>query len=283
MPALSPYKSELDYAYAPGIFPAMECLLHRADCARRLLLHTKAAGTEGAEKLIALAQRHHVRVEEADKALARVSGKENCFAAVVFTKFQDTLSREKPHVVLHNPSDCGNVGTILRTALGFGVEDVALIRPCVDLFDPRVVRASMGSMFSLRLRVYDDFARYRADYPAHALYPFMLDGSCSLPEALARPVPERYALVFGNEGSGLPGEFAGMGQPVRIPWRQRRPSASTVSRKGKERTDLSWSAWIYTTPSAAPWGARPSAMKRSPKGRTTSRPISWSFTRTAAS
>ena len=55
MPALSPYKSELDYAYAPGIFPAMECLLHRADCARRLLLHTKAAGTEGAEKLIALA------------------------------------------------------------------------------------------------------------------------------------------------------------------------------------------------------------------------------------
>ena len=36
MPALSPYKSELDYAYAPGIFPAMECLLHRADCARRL-------------------------------------------------------------------------------------------------------------------------------------------------------------------------------------------------------------------------------------------------------
>ena len=112
---------------------------------------------------------------------------------------------------------CGNVGTILRTALGFGVEDVALIRPCVDLFDPRVVRASMGSMFSLRLRVYDDFARYRADYPAHALYPFMLDGSCSLPEALAGPVPERYVLVFGNEGSGLPGEFAGMGQPVRIP------------------------------------------------------------------
>ena len=148
MPALSPYKSELDYAYAPGIFPAMECLLHRADCARRLLLHTKAAGTEGAEKLIALAQRHHVRVEEADKALARVSGKENCFAAVVFTKFQDTLNGDKPHVVLHNPSDCGNVGTILRTALGFGVEDVALIRPCVDLFDPRVVRASMGSMFS---------------------------------------------------------------------------------------------------------------------------------------
>ena len=42
MPSLSPYKSDLDYAYAPGIFPAMECLLHRPDCARRVLLHSKA-------------------------------------------------------------------------------------------------------------------------------------------------------------------------------------------------------------------------------------------------
>ena len=75
MPSLSPYKSDLDYAYAPGIFPAMECLLHRPDSARRVLLHSKAEGTEGAEKLSRLAEQLHVRVEMADKALARISGK----------------------------------------------------------------------------------------------------------------------------------------------------------------------------------------------------------------
>ena len=217
MPSLSPYKSDLDYAYAPGIFPSMECLLHRPACARRLLLHSKADGHEGADKLRQLAESCGIRVEEADRALARISGKENCFAAVVFGKFDDPLAPGRPHIVLHHPSDCGNVGTILRTALGFGVEDVALIRPCVDVFDPRVVRASMGSLFQLRVRTYDRFEDYQAEHPARALYPFMLDGSRSLPEVLSAPVPADWTLIFGNEGSGLPPSFAGVGQPVRIP------------------------------------------------------------------
>lgn len=217
MPSLSAYSADLDYAYAPGVFPSMECLLNRPECARRLLLHTKAEGTEGAEKLCALAEKLHVRVELADKALSRISGKENCFAAVVFSKFDDPLDDSKPHVVLHHPSDCGNVGTILRTALGFGIEDVALIRPCVDVFDPRVVRASMGSLFQLRVHTYADFADYEADHPNHALYPFMLDSSRSLPDVMREPTPAKWTLVFGNEGSGLPHEFASKGQPVRIP------------------------------------------------------------------
>lgn len=217
MPSLSPYKSDLDYAYAPGIFPSMECLLHRPAYARRLLLHTKAAGHEGAEKLRQLADALHIRTEEADKALARISGKENCFAAVVFQKFDDALAANQPHVLLHHPSDGGNVGTILRTALGFGVEDVALIRPCVDVFDPRVVRASMGSLFQLRVHIYDAFEDYLAAHPGHMLYPFMLDGSRSLPEVLWEGVPRNWTLIFGNEGSGLPPSFAQVGQPVRIP------------------------------------------------------------------
>ena len=188
MPSLSPYKSDLDYAYAPGVFPSMECLLHRPGEVRRLLLHSKAEGTEGAEKLTRLAEQLHVRVEVADKALGRVSGKENCFAAAVFSKFEDDLH-----------------------------PDVALIRPCVDIFDPRVVRASMGSLFSLRVHVYDDFEAYRAAYPAHGLYPFMLDGSSSLPDVLAGEIVQPYALIFGNEGSGLPASFTALGQPVRIP------------------------------------------------------------------
>ena len=120
-------------------------------------------------------------------------------------------------MLLENVQDPGNVGTILRTALGFGVEDVALIRPCVDVFDPRVVRASMGSMFQLRIHTYDSCAAYQQDHPAHMLHPFMLDGSRSLPDVLAQDVPARWTLVFGNEGSGLPASFANVGQPVRIP------------------------------------------------------------------
>ena len=218
MPALSAYSGKLDYSYAPGFYPAAECLLHRPEAARRLLLHSSAQGREGAERLCALARERGLRVETADRALSRLSGKENCYAAVVFSKFQDALDPALPHVALHEPGDSGNVGTILRTALGFGVEDVALFRPCVDVFDPKCVRASMGSLFSLRVRVYDDFEAYRAEFPNRRLFPFMLDGAVSLTEALRGEQASRepWTLVFGNEGRGLPPSFAALGQAVRI-------------------------------------------------------------------
>jgi len=213
MPSLEPYKAELDYSYAPGIFPSMECLLSRPSIVRRVLVHSAAAGREGVGKLIALAEEHHIRVEEADRALARISGKENCYAAAVFGKFSDALDAGKPHVVLHHPGDSGNVGTILRTALGLGISDVALIRPCVDVFDPRTVRASMGSLFQLRVKVYDDFEEYMKEYDRQ-MYPFMLDAS--VPMGTITEIPPVFSLVFGNEGSGLPKEFSTLGQPVRI-------------------------------------------------------------------
>lgn len=215
MPSLSMYKSDLDYSYAPGIFPSMECLTHRPEQVHRLLLHSSAAGREGADRLKAKAEEIGVRVEEADRVLARISGKENCYAAAVFGKFEDAPDPAKPHVVLHNPGDSGNVGTILRTALGLGIEDVALVRPCVDVFDPKTVRASMGSLFALRVKVYETFEDYRKEFPERKLYPFMLDASVPLQEAL-KEKPETWTLVFGNEGRGLPAEFARMGQAVRI-------------------------------------------------------------------
>ena len=47
-------------------------------------------------------------------------------------------------------------------------------------------------------------------------YPFMLDASVPLSCAV-REKKTPYALIMGNEGSGLPSSFAGLGQPVRIP------------------------------------------------------------------
>ena len=216
MPSLSAYKSDLDYSYAPGIFPSMECLLRRPAQVRRLLLHSSSAGREGTEKLRALAESLKIRAEEADRALARISGKENCYAAAVFSKFEDTLDARLPHIVLHHPGDSGNLGTILRTALGFGWHDIAVIRPAADAFDPKVVRASMGAIFSLRLREYEDFDSYRRDFPGHDAYPFMLDGSCEM-DAAVPGIQRPCSLIFGNEGAGLPGEFQQVGRPVRIP------------------------------------------------------------------
>ncbi len=216
MPSLQAYDVSLDYSYAPGVFPSLECLKLRPDTVRRLLVHSQSEKNEGVRTLVRLCEEMHIRVEEADKALSRISGKENCYAAVVFEKFQGTLPKDGPHVVLHHPSDAGNLGTILRTALGFSMTGIAIIRPAADVFDPKVIRASMGALFSLNVKLFDTFEAYRELCPGHTLYPFMLDGSCPLDEAAKSP-RSPYALVFGNEGSGLPASFAQLGQAVRIP------------------------------------------------------------------
>ena len=215
MPSLESYSRNLPYSYALGLFPASELMRKRPELAKRLLVSSKAENSEGLLALRALCEKHHVREENADRVLSRISGKDNCFAAIVFDKFQGEMTSGN-HLVLHHPSDKGNLGTMLRTALGFGYTDIAIIRPAADVFDPHVVRASMGAIFGLNVRYYDSFEEYRTEFPEHALYPFMLDASVPLSEGV-RNKKTPFALIMGNEGSGLPCEFAQMGQAVRIP------------------------------------------------------------------
>ena len=214
MSGYAPYNAENDYAYAPGIYPATECLLRRPEAARRVLLSSQARHDEGMAHLLALCHERGVRTETADRALRRLSEKDNCYAAAVFTKFEDTLCADSPHIVLVSPSDRGNLGSVIRTALGLGVRDVALVRPCADLFHPKTVRATMGALFSARVRMFGTFDDYRALYPRHTVYPFMTDGAVPLG---GTDIYEPFALVFGNESSGLPPVFHQAGISVRIP------------------------------------------------------------------
>lgn len=216
MGKLEAYDKRLPYAYAPGMFPAAQCLQYAPERCTRLLLHSKSEESEGARALRRAAERAGVRVEIADKALSRISGKENCFAAAVYEKREGVFDGVSPHIALVNPSDAGNLGTILRTALGFGFLNVAIVRPAVDSDDPRVVRASMGALFSLNVRHFDSFVAYREAFADRALFPFMLTGSVTLAEAAAK-AEGPFTLVFGNEATGLPEAFAGLGVPTRIP------------------------------------------------------------------
>ena len=216
MAKLEVYDKSLDYSYAPGIFPATECLRNAPERCLRLLLSSASERSEGAQKLRTQAEALGVRAEIADRALERISKKENCFAAMVYKKQEGVFENSAPHIVLVNPSDSGNLGTILRTALGFGLTNIAIIRPAVDSDDPRVTRASMGAAFSLHIRHFDSFAEYRAQFPERQLFPFMLTGAVPLDEAVRR-VRGEYALVFGNEATGLPDEFAGWGTSTLIP------------------------------------------------------------------
>ena len=216
MPKLEPYSKKLSYSYTLGVFPSLMLLEARPDKAVRLLLHPAGLQSEGVDKLRARCAELGVREEQAERVLRRESRKDNCFAGLVFEKYESTLDPSLCHAVLCQISDSGNVGTALRSLLGFGIRDVAIIRPCVDVFDPHVLRASMGAFYKMRVHTFDTFEEYRALYPERPLYPFMLDGAKTLNEVAAAAKPP-FSLVFGNEASGLPPHFAQLGQSVFIP------------------------------------------------------------------
>jgi len=213
---LDPYSKKLDYSYCLGLFPSITLMETKPEKVLRLLTQPAGNGNEGVEKLKAMCAEHGIRCEEAERVLRRESKKDNCFAALVFEKYQSRLDMTKNHAVLCQISDGGNLGTAIRSLLGFGIRDVAVIRPCVDVFDPHVLRASMGAFFKMRVHVYDNFDEYAAECGKRELYPFMLDGAKPLNE-VAKNRCEPYTMIFGNEAAGLPPEFAKVGQSTIIP------------------------------------------------------------------
>ncbi len=217
MPKYGAYDKNDGFSYALGLFPSMELLAARPDKLKCLLVQDLSSESEGVQKLISLCRERGVEVEEAPKALARISGKENCFAALVFDKYESPLVAAEDHVLLYSPSDTGNVGSILRSAVAFGYKNVAIIRPGVDPFDPRVIRASMGAAFRLNIEAFDSFDDYRARFSdaIRPYYLFRLRNAKPL-STIRRKSPAPLTLVFGNEASGLPKELENFGRGVLI-------------------------------------------------------------------
>jgi TrmH family RNA methyltransferase len=153
-------------------------------------------------------------VQQTDKIFHVLSQKENCYVIGEFRKFPAALDRGKSHIVLVSPSNAGNMGTIMRSALGFSLNQMAIIRPAVDAFDPKVIRASMGAIFSTEFQYFDSFEEYRSRFGDRELYPFMLQAKIKLHEIKPSGV---YSLIFGNEATGLPEEFLKIGTSVIIP------------------------------------------------------------------
>lgn len=207
------YKKEFEHSYTLGPFPTFELLKHRPEAARAVYMDQRF---RDAEKLAQLCAQLGVPCYTWDKALERISQKEVCYAAGEFIKYDGHLRQGAPHVALVEPADMGNLGTIERTLLGFGIRDLAVIGGGADLWSPKAVRASMGAVFQLEIEFYEDFPAYQqAHGDGRDIFPFMLDGGTVLtPESC--PKSDCYTLVFGNEAAGLPAEYQHYGKSLFI-------------------------------------------------------------------
>lgn len=116
---------------------------------------------------------------------------------------EDVLAGDPPLVVLvAGVQDPGNLGTIIRSAEAFGAGGVLLAEGTVSRFNPKVVRASAGSVFRLPCLV-SKFAAMSEPLRARKM---RLIGTSSHQGKPANEMDLRHglALVIGNEGAGLP-------------------------------------------------------------------------------
>lgn len=214
MAAYKRYRKDDIVSYSLGITLTFELLQYKTEYVQRVYIHSGMKQGDTLDRLTELCRKAGIEMVYTDKIFHVLSQKENCYVIGEFRKFESRLSKEMSHIVLVNPSNAGNMGTIMRSALGFGLNQMAIIRPAVDAFDPKVVRASMGAVFSTDFVYFNSFEEYAAQYGGREFYPFMLNAKVSLHDVCPKDV---FSLIFGNEATGLPEEFSRIGTSVIIP------------------------------------------------------------------
>lgn len=132
--------------------------------------------------------------------------------------FQDLFSENRAAhlVILEGIQDPGNLGTILRAGEGAGVTGVVLSKGTVDIYNPKVIRATMGSIYRVPFlytdcleEVLEEIRKRCTLYAAHLL------GECCYEQM---DYSQNTAFLIGNEANGLREETASYAdQLVRIP------------------------------------------------------------------
>lgn len=141
-----------------------------------------------------------------------------CVVGQLSYSLEEVADASCPHMlVLDRLQDPGNVGTILRTAEGAGVTGILLDGECADIYNPKTIRSTMGSIFRMPFYYIQDLEegiRYLkkrgiCTYAAH------LEGKRAYDEEdYRRPC----AFLIGNEGNGLRPEIADLADTyIRIP------------------------------------------------------------------
>lgn len=120
-------------------------------------------------------------------------------------------------LILENIQDPGNLGTMLRTAEGAGVDGIIMSRDTVDIYNPKVIRSTMGSVYRMPFLYVDDLAAAIARLKREGVNVCAahLKGKQMYTAADYR---SKTAFLIGNEGNGLRDETAEMaGTYIRIP------------------------------------------------------------------
>ena len=145
-----------------------------------------------------------VRIEKREmERISQLNTASDILAVVEQPRYKLALDSLKGELTLaldgvQNP---GNMGTIIRLADWFGVENIICSRECADLYNPKVVQATMGALLRVKVHYVDNLSALlnEARTSGLAIYGTLLDGNNIYHEKLT----SEGIIVMGNEGRGL--------------------------------------------------------------------------------
>jgi len=120
-------------------------------------------------------------------------------------------------VLLEDLRDPGNLGTILRTAEGAGVTGIVLSNTSVDMYNPKVIRSTMGAIYRMPFVYVENFKETLMDIKKNeiTIYAAHLAATCAYDEV---DYQQKCAIMIGNEANGLSDEVAHLSnQYIKIP------------------------------------------------------------------
>ena len=156
---------------------------------------------------------HYMADTKTPQGVLAVAKQKKCTMEDILKK----TSTPKLIMILENIQDPGNLGTIVRTAEGAGVTGIVMSQDCVDMYNPKVVRSTMGAAYRVPFCYVDDLAEEVKQMKEAGIctYAAHLEGKNSYDEEDYRKAS---AFLIGNEGNGLRDEVADQAQVyIRIP------------------------------------------------------------------
>lgn len=141
------------------------------------------------------------RISEADmKKLSGQVSPSGIVALFDMPKVKKFNARNQYILLLESIQDPGNMGTIIRTADWFGFKDVFLSTDCVDVFNPKVVAASMGSIFNVNIYSDQNLIDLTKDLKKQRYQVIVTD---LMGGEFKNNKKSKSALVIGNESKGV--------------------------------------------------------------------------------
>ncbi len=141
-----------------------------------------------------------------------------CLVRMPHYELSELLDGENTHLlILESVQDPGNLGTMLRTGEGAGITGVIMNRSTVDLFNPKTIRSTMGSIYRVPFLVADDLSETIETLKTEGirLYAAHLKGKKQYDEPC---YCSGVAFLIGNEGNGLSDEATAKADTcIRIP------------------------------------------------------------------